>query len=151
MSTATEPLQQTNSGWFNTDSAKEAQLKSADKRSENTRRRKELLSLASDFSLSDLFSENELNVNLKNEQKAEIKIHVLKSALTLLAHEKIKHKNKLVEMCVQNELEEILKQQPEKQINLTSGMSVYEALKAGVLDEDRVSIDDLNLLRGFIS
>ncbi|MFA1569861.1 hypothetical protein A152_0012590 [Vibrio tasmaniensis 1F-187] len=43
MSTATEPLQQTNSGWFNTDSAKEAQLKSADKRSENTRRRKELL------------------------------------------------------------------------------------------------------------
>ncbi|MFA1571660.1 hypothetical protein A152_0021855 [Vibrio tasmaniensis 1F-187] len=90
-------------------------------------------------------------MNLKNEQKAEIKIHVLKSALTLLAHEKIKHKNKLVEMCVQNELEEILKQQPEKQINLTSGMSVYEALKAGVLDEDRVSIDDLNLLRGFIS
>lgn len=29
-------------------------------------------------------------------------------------------------------------------------MSVYDAIRAGVIDEQRISIDDVNTLRGFV-
>ncbi|MGR5138554.1 hypothetical protein [Vibrio jasicida] len=137
---------------FSSEEAKAAQLKSASARSENARRRAELRALAKQVSLNEVLSQNELDINLTNEQKLEIKMYFLKAVLAPLALDAQRHNHKLIEMLMQSELDEILREQPSKQdINLTGNkMSVYEAIRAGVIDEQRISIDDVNTLRGFV-
>lgn len=137
---------------FNSEEAKAAQLKSAEARSLNAKRRAEVKALAQQFSLNEAIRESGLDVSLTNEQKLEIKMHFLKSVLAPLAIDTQRHNHKLVEMVAQNELDEILKEQPTKQdISLTSEkMSIQQAMKSGLIDDSRISIDDLNFLRGFI-
>ena len=137
---------------FNSEEAKAAQLKSAEARSLNAKRRAEVKALAQQLSLNEMIKENGLNVSLTNEQKLEIKMHFLKNALAPLAIDAQRHNHKLVEMVAQNELDEILREQPTKQdISLTGEkMSIQQAMKSGLIDESRVSIDDLNFLRGSI-
>ncbi|HDY7737137.1 TPA: hypothetical protein RQJ91_000670 [Vibrio vulnificus] len=137
---------------FNSEEAKAAQLKSAEARSLNAKRRGEVKALAQQLSLNEMIKDNGLDVSLTNEQKLEIKMHFLKNVLAPLAIDTQRHNHKLVEMVAQNELDEILKEQPTKQdISLTSEkMSIQQAMKSGLIDESRVSIDDLNFLRGFI-
>ncbi|HAT8506066.1 TPA: hypothetical protein I7217_16895 [Vibrio vulnificus] len=137
---------------FNSEEAKAAQLKSAEARSLNAKRRAEVKALAQQFSLNEAIRESGLDVSLTNEQKLEIKMHFLKNVLAPLAIDTQRHNHKLVEMVAQNELDEILKEQPTKQdISLTSEkMSIQQAMKSGLIDDSRISIDDLNFLRGFI-
>lgn len=137
---------------FNSEEAKAAQLKSAEARSLNAKRRAEVKALAQQLSLNEMIKENGLDVSLTNEQKLEIKMHFLKNVLAPLAIDTQRHNHKLAEMVAQNELDEILKEQPTKQdISLTGEkMSIQQAMKSGLIDESRVSIDDLNFLRGFI-
>ncbi|MFA4726324.1 hypothetical protein [Vibrio vulnificus] len=137
---------------FNSEEAKAAQLKSAEARSLNAKRRAEVKALAQQLSLNEMIKDNGLDVSLTNEQKLEIKMHFLKNVLAPLAIDTQRHNHKLVEMVAQNELDEILKEQPTQQdIRLTSEkMSIQQAMKSGMIDESRISIDDLNFLRGFV-
>ncbi|MDC5812836.1 hypothetical protein OPW07_24250 [Vibrio europaeus] len=137
---------------WNSEEAKQAQLKGAKSRSENAKRRREVMALARKVSLKDLMDSQELNVNLNNEQKAEIKMHFLKAAMVGLAIENSKHQNKVTEMCVQNELDEMLKEQPSKRDISISGdkLSVADAIKSGLIDETRISLEDVNHLRMFV-
>lgn len=137
---------------FNSEEAKAAQLKSAEARSLNAKRRAEVKAFAQQLSLNEMIKDNGLDVSLTNEQKLEIKMHFLKNVLAPLAIDVQRHNHKLVEMVAQNELDEILKEQPTQQdIRLTSEkMSIQQAMKSGMIDESRISIDDLNFLRGFV-
>ncbi|HDY7993856.1 TPA: hypothetical protein ACGUON_000712 [Vibrio vulnificus] len=137
---------------FNSEEAKAAQLKSAEARSLNAKRRAEVKAFAKQLSLNEMIKDNGLDVSLTNEQKLEIKMHFLKNVLAPLAIDVQRHNHKLVEMVAQNELDEILKEQPTQQdIRLTSEkMSIQQAMKSGMIDESRISIDDLNFLRGFV-
>ncbi|HDY7528526.1 TPA: hypothetical protein RQJ59_001784 [Vibrio vulnificus] len=137
---------------FNSEEAKAAQLKSAEARSLNAKRKAEVKAFAQQLSLNEMIKDNGLDVSLTNEQKLEIKMHFLKNVLAPLAIDTQRHNHKLVEMVAQNELDEILKEQPTKQdISLTGEkMSIQQAIKAGLIDDSRISIDDLNFLRGFI-
>ncbi|WP_210472621.1 hypothetical protein [Vibrio crassostreae] len=148
---ATNTLQQKHSGMFDAESGKKAQLLSAKSRSENAQRRNELKAIAK-VSLSELLSEHGLDVNLNNEQKLEVKMHFLKHVLAPLAVDAQRHNHKLVEMVVQQELDEMLKESPSKQDIKVSGekMSLVDALKSGVVDDSRISLEDINFLRGYI-
>ncbi|HCG9752628.1 TPA: hypothetical protein NKQ52_005061 [Vibrio parahaemolyticus] len=103
---ATTTQEPRHSGLFNSDTAREAQLLSAKVKSENARKRRELMCLVKETDFAKLFAESELNVNLTNEQKAAIKSEVMKQLMVGLALEQQRHKNKLVEMCVKQELDE---------------------------------------------
>ncbi len=149
---ATTTLQKNHSGMFDAESGKEAQLLSAKSRSENARRRNEIKAMTKQVALSELLSEQGLDMNLTNEQKLEIKMHFLKAVLAPLAIDSQRHNHKLIEMVVQSELDEILKEQPSKQdISLTGEkMSIQQALKSGLIDDSRISLDDLNFLRMYV-
>ncbi|PMO04337.1 hypothetical protein BCT19_01245 [Vibrio splendidus] len=148
---ATNTLQQKHSGMFDAESGKKAQLLSAKSRSENAQRRNELKAIAK-VSLSELLSEHGLDVSLTNEQKLEVKMHFLKQVLAPLAVDTQRHNHKLVEMVVQQELDEMLKESPSKQDIKVSGekMSLVDALKSGVVDDSRISLEDINFLRGYV-
>lgn len=103
---ATTTQTQRHSGMFNTDSARKSQALSVEVRKENTRKRRALMALAKETDFAKMFSESELNVNLTNEQKAAIKSEVMKQLMVGMALEQQRHKNKLVEMCVKQELDE---------------------------------------------
>lgn len=102
--------------------------------------------------LITILEDNCLDVNLTNEQRLEIKIHFLKSVLAPLVVDEQKHNHRVIEMLLQNELDEMLKAEPSKQELKVSGekMSVYDVIRAGVIDEQRISIVDVNTLRGFV-
>ncbi|HAS6346757.1 hypothetical protein CGJ43_00050 [Vibrio parahaemolyticus] len=102
---ATTTLNPRHSGLFDTDSARAAQALSAQVRKENTRKRRELMSLVKETDFAKLLTE-QLNVNLTNEQKAAIKSEVMTKLMVGLTLEQQRHKNKLVEMCVKQELDE---------------------------------------------
>ncbi len=137
---------------FSSEEAKQAQLKSAEARSQNAKRRAEVKALAQQFSLNEMVKESGLDVTLTNEQKLEIKMHFLKRALAPLAIDVQRHNHKLLEMVAQNELDEILREQPSKQdISLTGEkMSLQQAIKSGLIDDSRISTDDVNFLRMFV-
>lgn len=137
---------------FSSEEAKEAQLKSANARSENAKRRGAIRDLAKQVSVSEVLSQNELDMNLTNEQKLEIKMHFLKAVLAPLAIDAQRHGHKLIEMVAQSEVDEMMKETSSKQEASLSGdkLSLYDALSSGVIDANRISIDDVNLIRGFV-
>lgn len=136
--------------------AKQAQEKSVQSRLENSRLKaklkQEALKLIKQKSMTELVDELKINVNLSNEAKQEIYGYLLKALIDVEIVEKAKHRFKTEQMFTKHELDELLKEQPNKQdINISGEkMSVQQAIKSGVIDDSRISIDDLNFLRTFV-
>ena len=137
---------------FDTESATKAQLKSAETRKANTARRKAILATIATKRPQELLDEYKFNLGLSNEIKQEIQIYLTKELLSTQFTESLKHRNKIEQMLMKSELDEMLKEQPER-IELTENgeqLSVVEALNKGILDPSRFSTDDINVIRTFL-
>ncbi|EOX4831354.1 hypothetical protein ACG9VV_000870 [Vibrio alginolyticus] len=110
---------------FNSEEAKDAQLKSASARTQNANRRKELRELFKKTPLMTILEDNCLDVNLTNEQRLEIKIHFLKSVLAPLVIDEQKQNHRVIEMLLQNELDEMLKAEPSKSLKFQERKCLY--------------------------
>ncbi|GIU32928.1 hypothetical protein TUM4644_33360 [Shewanella colwelliana] len=137
---------------FTKDNAAQAQLKSAEKRKENRKRRDEILATITTKTPQELLEEYSLNLSLSNEMKLEIQTYLMKELLSTQFTESLKHRNKIEQMLMKSELDEMLKEQPERIELSESGeqLSVVEALDKGILDPSRFSTDDINAIRTFL-
>ncbi|CAH1602468.1 conserved hypothetical protein [Vibrio jasicida] len=141
---------------WSSETAKQAQEKSVQSRLESNalkaKLRQEALQLIKQKSMAELVDELKINVNIGNEVKQDIYAYLLKALIDVEIVETAKHRFKTEQMFTKHELDELLKEQPTKQdISLTGErMSIQQAMKSGVIDDSRISIDDLNFLRTFV-
>ncbi|EHY1122954.1 hypothetical protein K2V14_003953 [Vibrio vulnificus] len=141
---------------YNSETAEKARLKGLEVRRERAKereqRKQEALQLIKQKSMAELVDELKINVNLSNEAKQEIYGYLLKALIDVEIVETAKHRFKTEQMFTKHELDELLKEQPNKQDINVSGekMSLIDALKSGVIDDSRISIDDVNTLRMFV-
>lgn len=141
---------------FNSETAEEARLKGLEVRRERAKareqRKQEVLELIKQKSMSELVEELQIKVGMSNEVKQDIYAYLLKALIDVEIVEKAKHKFKTEQMFTKFELDEMLKEQPAKQdISLTGQkMSLKEALKSELIDESRISLDDVNMLRMYV-
>ena len=144
---------------WDSEAAKEAQEKSVASRKENSaykaKLKKEALELIKQKTMNELVEELNVNVSMSNEVKQEIYAYLMKAIIDVEVVEKAKHRFKTEQLFTKHELDEIQKESPSKQdinINATGEkLSIKQALQSGLIDSERVSLDDLNLLRGFVS
>ncbi|ELX4199066.1 hypothetical protein [Vibrio vulnificus] len=141
---------------YNSETAEKARLKGLEVRRERAKEREKLkteaLELIKQKTLSELVDELNINIGMNNEVKQDIYAYLLKALIDVEIVEKAKHRFKTEQMFTKYELDELLKEQPSKQDIKVSGdkMSIVDALKSGLIDESRVSIDDLNFLRMYV-
>lgn len=141
---------------YNSETAEKARLKGLEVRRERAKEREKLkteaLELIKQKTLSELVDELNINIGMNNEVKQDIYAYLLKALIDVEIIEKAKHRFKTEQMFTKYELDELLKEQPSKQDIKVSGdkMSIVDALKSGLIDESRVSIDDLNFLRMYV-
>lgn len=141
---------------YNSETAEKARLKGLEVRRERAKereqRKQEVLELIKSKTLTELVDELKLNINMGNEVKQEVYAYLLKALIDVEIVEKAKHRFKTEQMFTKFELDELLKEQPSKQDIKVSGekMSLIDALKSGVIDDSRISIDDVNTLRMFV-
>ncbi|ENM5843202.1 hypothetical protein V4V60_003346 [Vibrio mimicus] len=141
---------------WDSEQARQAQEKSVVSRKENStykaKLKTEALELIKQKTLSELVDELNINIGMNNEVKQDIYAYLLKALIDVEVVEKAKHRFKTEQMFTKHELDELLKEQPSKQDIKVSGdkMSIVDALKSGLIDESRVSIDDLNFLRMYV-
>ncbi|TEW55943.1 hypothetical protein E2R68_02300 [Psychromonas sp. RZ22] len=137
---------------FTKDNAVQAQAKSAEARTCNAERRNAIKALITSKSPLELLDDYKLNFNLSNGVKQEIQIYLLKELLAVQFSESLKHSHKIEQMVVKSELDEMLKEQPNKQELAVTGekMTITELLKNNMIDLSRTSTDDLNDLRSFL-
>ncbi|EMC8460730.1 hypothetical protein K6754_23815 [Vibrio alginolyticus] len=144
---------------FNSETAEKARLKGLEVRRERAkereRRKLEVLELIKSKTLTELVEELKINVNIGNEVKQEVHAYLLKALIDVEVTEKAKHRFKIEQLFTKFELDELLKESPSKQdisINRAGEkLSIKQALQSGLIDSERVSLDDLNFLRGFVS
>lgn len=141
---------------YNSETAEKARLKGLEVRRERAKereqRKQEVLELIKSKTLTELVDELKINVNIGNEVKQDVYAYLLKALIDVEIVEKAKHRFKTEQMFTKFELDELLKEQPSKQDIKVSGekMSLIDALKSGVIDDSRISIDDVNTLRTFV-
>ncbi|WP_010433273.1 hypothetical protein [Vibrio cyclitrophicus] len=141
---------------YNSETAEKARLKGLEVRRERAKereqRKQEVLELIKSKTLTKLVDELNINVGMSNEVKQDIYAYLLKAMIDVEIVEKAKHRFKTEQMFTKFELDELLKEQPNKQDIKVSGekMSLIDALKSGVIDDSRISIDDVNTLRMFV-
>ncbi|HCG9204198.1 TPA: hypothetical protein NJ621_004173 [Vibrio parahaemolyticus] len=141
---------------YNSETAEKARLKGLEVRRERAKEREKLkteaLELIKQKTLSELVDELNINIGMNNEVKQDIYAYLLKALIDVEIVEKAKHRFKTEQMFTKYELDELLKEQPSKQDIKVSGdkISIVDALKSGLIDESRVSIDDLNFLRMYV-
>ena len=141
---------------YNSETAEKARLKGLEVRREKAKereqRKQEVLELIKSKTLTELVDELNINIGMSNEVKQDIYAYLLKALIDVEIVEKAKHRFKTEQMFTKFELDELLKEQPSKQDIKVSGekMSLIDALKSGVIDDSRISIDDVNTLRMFI-
>lgn len=141
---------------YNSDTAEKARLKGLEVRRERAKereqRKQEALELIKSKTLTELVNELKISVNIGNEVKQDVYAYLLKALIDVEIVEKAKHRFKTEQMFTKFELDELLKEQPSKQDIKVSGekMSLIDALKSGVIDDSRISIDDVNTLRMFV-
>lgn len=141
---------------YNSETAEKARLKGLEVRRERAKereqRKQEVLELIKSKTLTELVDELNINIGMSNEVKQDIYAYLLKALIDVEIVEKAKHRFKTEQMFTKFELDELLKEQPSKQDIKVSGekMSLIDALKSGVIDDSRISIDDVNTLRMFV-
>ncbi|ELP6122754.1 hypothetical protein QTV43_003990 [Vibrio vulnificus] len=141
---------------YNSETAEKARLKGLEVRRERAKereqRKQEVLELIKSKTLTELVDELKLNINMGNEVKQDVYAYLLKALIDVEIVEKAKHRFKTEQMFTKFELDELLKEQPSKQdISLNSEkMTVQQAIKSGLIDDTRISLDDLNFLRMFL-
>ncbi|HFQ5108732.1 TPA: hypothetical protein ACGUT0_002293 [Vibrio vulnificus] len=141
---------------YNSETAEKARLKGLEVRRERAKereqRKQEVLELIKSKTLTELVDELKINVNMGNEVKQDLYAYLLKALIDVEIVEKAKHRFKTEQMFTKFELDELLKEQPSKQDIKVSGekMSLIDALKSGVIDDSRISIDDVNTLRMYV-
>ncbi|ELC9716787.1 hypothetical protein QX995_002163 [Vibrio vulnificus] len=141
---------------YNSETAEKARLKGLEVRRERAKereqRKQEVLELIKSKTLTELVDELKLNINMGNEVKQDVYAYLLKALIDVEIVEKAKHRFKTEQMFTKFELDELLKEQPSKQdISLNSEkMTVQQAIKSGLIDDTRISLDDLNFLRMFV-
>ncbi|MCF5844240.1 hypothetical protein [Aeromonas veronii] len=141
---------------YNSESADKARLKGLEVRRERAKEREkrklEVLELIKSKTLAELVDELKIDINMGNEVKQDVYSYLLKALIDVEVVEKAKHRFKTEQLFTKHELDELLKEQPSKQdINITGEkMSVADALKSGLIDESRISIDDVNMLRMYV-
>lgn len=141
---------------YNSETAEKARLKGLEVRRERAKereqRKQEVLELIKSKTLIELVDELNINIGMSNEVKQDIYAYLLKALIDVEIVEKAKHRFKTEQMFTKFELDELLKEQPSKQDIKVSGekMSLIDALKSGVIDDSRISIDDVNTLRMFV-
>ncbi|ELS0753747.1 hypothetical protein QQ213_003555 [Vibrio vulnificus] len=141
---------------YNSETAEKARLKGLEVRRERAKereqRKQEVLELIKSKTLIELVDELNINIGMSNEVKQDIYAYLLKALIDVEIIEKAKHRFKTEQMFTKFELDELLKEQPSKQDIKVSGekISLIDALKSGVIDDSRISIDDVNTLRMFV-
>ncbi|PTP81146.1 hypothetical protein [Vibrio splendidus] len=141
---------------YNSETAEKARLKGLEVRRERAKereqRKQEVLEMIKSKTLTELVDELNINVGMSNEVKQDIYAYLLKAMIDVEVVEKARHRFKTERMFTKFELDELLKEQPSKQDIKVSGekMSLIDALKSGVIDDSRISIDDVNTLRMFV-
>ncbi|GAB7224768.1 hypothetical protein VoSk93_39870 [Vibrio owensii] len=141
---------------YNSETADKARLKGLEVRRERAKereqRKQEVLELIKSKTLTELVDELKIDINMGNEVKQDVYAYLLKALIDVEVVEKAKHRFKTEQLFTKYELAELLKEQPSKQdINLTGEkMPLIDALKSGLIDDSRISIDDVNTLRMFV-
>lgn len=138
---------------YTSETANAARLKGLETRQANAARRKEVLSLLKQHSLDDVLKQHKLDLNLTPQAKQELAQEVFKQLVTIEFSEKLKHRNKLEQMVLKQELDEMTKslgERTELSIATDEKMTIEELLDHDKLDLSRLSEQDLNLLRSFV-
>ncbi len=138
---------------YTSETANAARLKGLETRQANAARRKEVLSLLKQHTLTDVLKKHDLDLNLSAQAKQELAQEVFKQLVSIEFSENLKHRNKLEQMVLKQELDELTKclgERTELTIATDEKLSVEEAISREVLDLSRLSEQDLNLLRSFV-
>ncbi|MCU8257242.1 hypothetical protein M2G94_04570 [Vibrio vulnificus] len=138
---------------YTSETANAARLKGLETRRANAARRKDVLSLLKQHTLDDVLKKHDLDLNLTPQAKQELAQEVFKQLVTIEFSENLKHRNKLEQMVLKQELDEMTKclgERTELSIATDEKMSIEELLEHDKLDLSRLSEQDLNLLRSFV-
>ncbi|CDT47727.1 hypothetical protein [Vibrio coralliirubri] len=93
---------------FTKETANNCQAKSAESRSRNAKRRNEIKALVKTMSISELLDDNGFNIDsLTIQAKQEILASLYPELMKVQYQETLKHKHKVEQMLVQNELDEL--------------------------------------------